>query len=103
VALFSPGPSTDFEIHVSQMLSDHRQWPYNVVTEIARRRAVPMLCFFGSEEHDFPLSRLSGPGLQVVRLAGGHHYEKNSDDIAGIVLARLGISGDGAPAGVRAQ
>ena len=91
VALFSPSTSTDFEIHVSQMLSSHKQWPYDVVQEILRRADVPMLCFFGTEEHDFPVDRLSGPGLQVIRLAGGHHYEANQDDIAAIVLKRLGI------------
>lgn len=91
IALFSPGTSTDFEIHVSQMLSSHRKWSYDVVQEIAHRPDVPMLCFFGSEEHTFPVDRIAGPGLQVIYLAGGHHYEANQDDIAEIVLKRLGI------------
>lgn len=90
VALFSPGTSTDFEIHVSQMLSGHHQWKYDVVQEIERRRPVPMLCFFGSEEHGFPVNRLSGPGLQILYLPGGHRYEQNKADIAGLVLQKLG-------------
>lgn len=91
VALFSPGTSTDFEIHVSQMLSSHRQWPYDVVREILRRPRVPMLCFFGTQEHAFPVDSVAGTGLQVIYLAGGHHYEANQDDIAAIVLKRLGL------------
>ncbi len=90
VALFSPGISTDFEIHISQMLSNHRQWQYNVVNEIEAMKPVKLLCFFGDEEHEFPVDIISRPDWQLIYLKGGHHYEKNTDDIAKIVLDRLG-------------
>ena len=91
VALFSPGLSTDFEIHISQMLSDHRQWKYNVVSEIESLKPVKMLCFFGDEEHEFPVNIISRPNWQLIYLKGGHHYEKNTDDVGKMVLEKLGI------------
>lgn len=91
VALFSPGPSTDFEIHISQMLSNHQHWPYNVVNEMEAMKPIKLLCFFGDQEHEFPVKIISRPHWQLVYLKGGHHYEKNTDNIAGIVLEKLGI------------
>lgn len=91
VALFSPGLSTDFEIHISQMLSEHYQWKYKVVPEMESMKSVKLLCFFGDEEHEFPVKILSKPDWQLIYLKGGHHYEKNTDNIAKIVLDRLGI------------
>lgn len=91
VALFSPGTTTDFEIHISQMLSDHRQWKYSVVNEIEALKPVKLLCFFGDEEHEFPVKIISRPDWQLIYLQGGHHYEKNTDNIAKIVFSKLGV------------
>lgn len=91
VALFSPGTSTDFEIHISQMLSDHRQWKYNVVQEMESMKPVKLLCFFGDEEHEFPVNMIPNHHWQLIYLKGGHHYEKNTDDIGKIVLEKLGF------------
>lgn len=91
VALFSPGLSTDFEIHISQMLSEHHQWEYNVVNEMEAMKPIKLLCFFGDEEHEFPVNIIPKHGWQLIYLKGGHHYEKNTDNIAKIVLDRLGV------------
>ena len=89
VSLFSPGLSTDFEIHISQMLSEHHQWKYSVVSEIRRMRPIRMLCVFGTEEHEFPVQVLQQRHASVVYLEGGHHYENNHDDVASIVLEHM--------------
>jgi type IV secretory pathway VirJ component len=91
VALFSPGTTTDFEIHLSQMMSSHRRWRYDVVKEMESMKPVRLLSFFGDEEHEFPVKILSKPGWQVIYLHGGHHYEENKDDIGKMVLEKLGI------------
>lgn len=91
VALFSPGISTDFEIHISQMLSNHHQWKYNVVNEIEAMKSLKLLCFFGDEEHEFPVDIISRPDWHLIYLRGGHHYEKNTDDVGKMVLEKLGI------------
>ncbi|HEX5551759.1 MAG TPA: AcvB/VirJ family lysyl-phosphatidylglycerol hydrolase [Chitinophagaceae bacterium] len=91
LALFSPGTSTDFEIHISQMLSSHHRWKYDVVKEMEAMKPVRMLCFFGDEEKEFPVKDLTKPGWQVFYLHGGHHYGENDhQNLAGIVLRNLG-------------
>ena len=89
IALFSPGTSTDFEIHISQMLSSNKHWKYDVVKEMELMKPVRLLCFFGDEEHTFPIKILERPGWQLIYLQGGHHYEGNKDNIAKLVLQRL--------------
>lgn len=91
IALFSPGTSTDFEIHLSQMLNSHHRWPYDVVSELESMKPVRLVCFFGTEEHSFPVQALDRPGWQVVYLPGGHHYADNKQDVAVLVLQKLGL------------
>lgn len=92
VVLFSPGTSTDFEIHIAQMLSNHRKWKYDVVKEMEAMKPIKLLLFFGDEEHEFPVKILSKPDLQVIYLKGAHHYEQNRDDVGKMVLEKLGIN-----------
>lgn len=89
VALFSPGRSTDFEIHLSQMMSDRKQWKYDVVKEIEAMKPVKLVCFFGEQEHDFPVKILSRPNWQVIYLPGGHHYEDNTQNIGKILWEKI--------------
>lgn len=91
VALFSPGTSTDFEIHLSQMMNSHRKWKYDVVKEVENMKDVRLLCFFGAEEHNFPTGILSKSGYQVIYLQGGHHYEDNKLNVGQMVLKKLQV------------
>lgn len=86
VALLSPGTTTDFEIHISQMLNSKKQWKYNVVSEINKIRGKQVLCLFGDEEHAYPVKDLPKTDCKVIFLKGGHHYEDNKEDIAKLIL-----------------
>lgn len=85
VTLFSPGISTDFEIHVSQMLGQKQQWKYDVVREIQQMKQVKTLFFLGKEDRFFPVKTLSVPPSHIIYLD-----EKTHRDIAAIVLKKLG-------------
>jgi type IV secretory pathway VirJ component len=89
VVLLSPGPSTDFEIHISQMLSSGHQWKYNVVKEIQQIKDQKMLFFFGDDETEFPMDSIPKNNCSVVLLNGGHHYEDNKANIADLILQHL--------------
>lgn len=91
IVMLSPSTSTDFEIHIAQMLNSNRQWKYNVVDEIQRmREQVPVLCFFGDQEAGFPVHQLPA-FVQVIYLKGGHHYEENKLNLAREILMRLPV------------
>lgn len=93
IALFSPGRTSDFEIHLSQMLGSRREWKYNVAGEIEKMQPVKALFFFGTEEQGFPADRLTRQNWEVVRLPGGHHYENTHRNLAELVLEKLGSQG----------
>ncbi|WP_344978975.1 AcvB/VirJ family lysyl-phosphatidylglycerol hydrolase [Compostibacter hankyongensis] len=89
VVLFSPGTSTDFEIHLSQMMGKRKEWKYSVVNELNRMTFRPLLCLFGEAENDYPMASLSDRHIPVFRLPGGHEYTDDHRDVAGLVLAHL--------------
>lgn len=91
ITLFSPGTTTDFKIHILQLLGSRHQWRYNVVNEIQAMRPVKTLFFFGEKEHDFPYKIISRDDWQLIYLKGGHTYGKERADMAKIILKRLDI------------
>jgi type IV secretory pathway VirJ component len=74
--LLSPDISTDFEIHISNMLGmGNRQNTYNVTAEIKSMQPVPTLIIFGSgEKTDIP-GLLDGKGPTIKKIPGDHHYK----------------------------
>jgi type IV secretory pathway VirJ component len=76
--LLSPETSTDFEIHISNMLGmGNRQNIYNVENEILKMQSVPTLCIFGDgEKSPFP-HILAKTNVKVAILPGDHHYKNN--------------------------
>ena len=74
--LLSPDISTDFEIHISNMLGmGNRQNTYNVVDEINRMQAVHTLVIFGDGEKTRVPDLLTGTDVKVKKIPGDHHYK----------------------------
>ncbi len=74
--LLSPDTSTDFEIHISNMLGmGNRQNVYNVADEIRSMQPVPTLIILGSGEKTEIPSLLDGKGPQIRKIPGDHHYK----------------------------
>ncbi|MBE7175046.1 MAG: virulence factor family protein [Mucilaginibacter polytrichastri] len=82
VGLLSPAKTTDFEIHLSDMLlmgsDDHN---YAVIPEIARMQHSHTICFYGQDETDTAEKNLPKNSCKVVMLPGGHHYDQASQKI----------------------
>ncbi|HVB03106.1 MAG TPA: AcvB/VirJ family lysyl-phosphatidylglycerol hydrolase [Chitinophagaceae bacterium] len=89
IVLMSPGPSVDFEIHISQMLENRGNWEYPVPPEINQIRGKPLLCIFGKKEKEYPMNELPRSDTRVIYLDGGHHYGPNKQDIARLILDDL--------------
>ncbi|GAB2690084.1 hypothetical protein GCM10027037_11240 [Mucilaginibacter koreensis] len=77
IGLLSPSKSTDFKVHWLEMLSivtlKHK---YNVPSEIAKIKDVPVACFFGKQEQDISASLLP-ESCNIVYVNGGHRYENS--------------------------
>ncbi|MHB1922656.1 MAG: AcvB/VirJ family lysyl-phosphatidylglycerol hydrolase [Chitinophagaceae bacterium] len=86
LVFLSPGPSNDFDIHLSQMMDENRSWKYQVPPEISRIHGKNLLFFFGDSEKIYPVKTLPKHHCRVIYLKGGHHYEGNPVDISKIIL-----------------
>jgi type IV secretory pathway VirJ component len=74
--LLSPDISTDFEIHISNMLGmGNRQNTYNVADEIIAMQPVPVLIIFGSGEKTEVPDLLKGKEVTIKKIPGDHHYK----------------------------
>jgi type IV secretory pathway VirJ component len=74
--LLSPDVSTDFEIHISNMLGmGNRQNTFSVTDEIKSMQPVPTLIIFGSGEKTDVPELLDGKGPVIRKIPGDHHYK----------------------------
>ena len=76
--LLSPDVTTDFEIHITNMIGiGSKQNTYNVLDEILKMQSVPTLCIFGEEEKSKVPGLLKGTNVKIGILPGDHHYKFN--------------------------
>ena len=86
IALLSPSPSTDFEVHVAQMLGRKQGPGSDVVTELNKISGKNLLLLYGRKEDDpIDLKRLK-PGYKSLIIDGGHHYDKDVNRVAMFIL-----------------
>lgn len=84
VVFISPGSTTDFEIHLSQMLGKKENWPYDVVREIQNLKTKKVLFFFGKENRYFPVKSLPFQSNQIINLP-----KESSINFAQTILEKL--------------
>jgi type IV secretory pathway VirJ component len=77
-ALLSPATTTDFEIHITNMLGmGNKQNTYNTTEEIIKMQNIPTLLIFGEgEKNDLP-GLLGGTKAIIRKIPGDHHYKFN--------------------------
>jgi type IV secretory pathway VirJ component len=76
--LLSPASTTDFEIHISNMLGiGNRQNTYNVTEEIIKMQSIHTLCIFGENEKTTIQGLLKGTSVKIRLVPGDHHYKFN--------------------------
>ncbi len=74
----SPATTTDFEIHISNMLGmGNKQNTYNTIDEIIKMQNIPTLIIFGDgEKTEFPVLLKETPVI-IRKIPGDHHYKFN--------------------------
>jgi len=78
VVLLSPATTTDFEIHISNMLGmGNRQNTYNTIDEIIKLQSIPTLIIFGDGEKTEIPALLSKTSVIIKKIPGDHHYKFN--------------------------
>src|SRR5664280_477977 len=78
VVLLSPATTTDFEIHISNMLGmGNRQNTYHTIDEIIKAQSIPTLIIFGDGEKTEIPALLSKTSVVIRKIPGDHHYKFN--------------------------
>ncbi|MDB5231862.1 MAG: virulence factor family protein [Chitinophagaceae bacterium] len=86
IALLSPSPSTDFEVHVAQMLGRKQGSGSDVVNELNKISGKNLFLLYGRKEEDLiDLKRIKMPYKALI-IDGGHHYDKDVDRVAMFIL-----------------
>jgi len=91
VALWAPGQTAVFELRLTDWLRARRD-----------REAVPLLpavesigwvkrlCIYGAKEADSGCPGMTGAGVRVRRVPGGHHFDEDYSGLAGLIISNLG-------------
>ncbi len=76
--LLSPDITTDFEIHISNMLGmGNNQNTYNTIAELIKMQNIPTLIIFGEGEKTKVPGLLAGTNMKIRKIPGNHHYKSN--------------------------
>ena len=77
--MLSPETTTDFEIHITNMLGfGSRQNTYNVIEEINKIKEITAICIFGEGEKIPVPGLLKGTSVKISFVPGDHHYKGNA-------------------------
>lgn len=90
VIMLSPDITTDFEIHISNMLGlGNRKNTYEVIPEIKKENEVLNVIVLGTEEESEIPGLLRNTGVRFIMVPGDHHYKGN----AALIIQKLKDSG----------
>lgn len=89
VVMMLPYKSTDFEIHLSEMLGFAESHSYLVADEV-NKLTCPVLFILSTEKNDFPLDALKIQNYRIVRIKGDHHFDEKAGEVAQRVNAGIG-------------
>ena len=77
--MLSPEITTDFEVHITNMLGmGNRQNTYDVIAEISGIQKTRQICIFGEKEKTNVPELLKDTKVETVFIPGDHHYKSNS-------------------------
>lgn len=76
--LLSPDITTDFEIHLTNMLGiGNKLNTYDTVAELLKMQNIPTLIIFGEGEKTRLPGLLAGTRIKFIKIPGDHHYKSN--------------------------
>ena len=85
IVLMSPSETTDFEIHLTDLLGIGKGNGESVPQEI-NKISQPLLFVFGDKEDGFPFKEITIKNYKVSKLPGGHHYDGDPAAVCNIIL-----------------
>lgn len=79
IVMLSPAATTDFKIHVTDMLGlGNKQDTYDVINEISKIQDSKKIVLFGASEKTGVPNMLKNDKAEIIRLPGDHHFNGNT-------------------------
>ncbi len=88
ITLLSPSLTTDFEIHIIDMLGN-KSGGQSVPASINKITDIPIVILFGEDEKDFRNSDLTGKNILIEKIAGDHHYDGNEANVVNKIIQHV--------------
>ena len=88
IMLLAPSPTTDFEIHLLDMLDMNGTYKMDVAAEINKITTLPIYVVAGSKT-EFPSAKIKNKNTRVTIVNGNTHFNKNPDAILPIIYQTL--------------
>ncbi|ULQ51055.1 AcvB/VirJ family lysyl-phosphatidylglycerol hydrolase [Flavihumibacter fluvii] len=85
LVLIAPAASTDFEIHLTEMLGFNKEHAYKVVEGINALSIPKTLAIIDAADTEFQPDLVHQPGLKLIKLTGGHHFDNNAALLTSII------------------
>ncbi|MBU1040979.1 MAG: hypothetical protein KKF77_07780 [Proteobacteria bacterium] len=93
VAMLGPGTHTEFEFRLSNWLTEeNRPEGHALIPEMPKLAKTPVLLVCGSEEQGTLCQNYQAPNVKNLVLPGGHHFNKEYEQIALAILQGAGIA-----------
>jgi type IV secretory pathway VirJ component len=93
VAMLGPGTHTEFEFRLSNWLTEeNRPEGHAMIPEMPKLSKTPVLLVCGSEEEGTLCQNYQAPNVKNLILPGGHHFNKEYEQIAKAILLGAGIA-----------
>ena len=90
VALMSAGESADFEVHISDWVGfDDETNESPIAPEVEKLAPTKIVCLAGEEDEHSLCALLKSPPNIVQRLAGGHHFDGEYENVGNAILSAL--------------
>jgi type IV secretory pathway VirJ component len=89
VVLLTPAKTSDFHIHIRDMIGlDKKHETYNVAEETANIKSSKILAVYGDEEKNISLKNNNQPNLKILYIKGEHGF-KDSKTVFDLIMKEL--------------
>jgi type IV secretory pathway VirJ component len=85
LVLIAPAASTDFEIHLTEMMGFNKEHPFKVVDGLNALSIPKTLAIIDATDTEFEVSKIHQPGFKLIKLTGGHHFDNNAPLLSSII------------------
>lgn len=90
IILLSPSPTTDFQIHLMDMMGKKNERALNVSSEIEKITDKPILVINADKEADkIDDSKMRSPNIKTIMLKGNHRFDGKVKELVNMISRNL--------------